>query len=349
MSSSSTNNTTTTNEYIENKKKNLENDNKKNNWKGFFISFLNFIIFIILLIFFGSIGLYISKIVQSNILPFDLKLKPFGKEPFKTINKEIDINILKLRDSYGFNLFKEPIIKTTKAIFDGQKYINSFDESNNILGFLNKNILKNNFYLYYKNVFSNIISTNNIILNSIFSVINSNNIPEWLIIFLFGLFIIPYLFFSYIFNYIISVIYHILCLKQLWRAKIDENPVNFEKSEWEKEYKISFLRLNKLPIAFVSMFIAFFTSFLIPIIMIFYSLLSPLFILYKSSADNFKSNKNFFNFISSTFWTQKIFILFLLSYKLLSLSYSELGINYFIGFLIGILYITFSLKSFQNK
>ena len=78
-------------------KKNGETENTSPDFKGFIKNYLSSIVFTIGISIFiiGGLGLYTTKIAQSNILPDNIELAPYTIKDRVVKDIEININIMK--------------------------------------------------------------------------------------------------------------------------------------------------------------------------------------------------------------------------------------------------------------
>ena len=95
-------------------------------FKSFAANYASSIIFTIGISIFiiGGLGLYTSKVAQSNILPDNIDLAPYTV--FDRVVKNIPIDINVMRPSF-FSENKDTI--SQKVIFNSQEYLDSFKNS----------------------------------------------------------------------------------------------------------------------------------------------------------------------------------------------------------------------------
>ena len=137
-------------------------------FKGFISNYLSSIIFTIGISIFviGGLGLYTTKVAQSNILPDNIDLAPYTI--IDRIVKDIPIDINIMRPSL-FSENKDTL--SQKAIFNSQEYLDSFNKS--LLCSLKKsanpdNGLFANAPLFFSKVYDNLVAKNFLAINSIF-------------------------------------------------------------------------------------------------------------------------------------------------------------------------------------
>ena len=244
------------------------------------------------IIFIGTIGLYTTKIVQSKLLPIDLNSLPYINKKVELTTEEVNIDFVKEISFYG----KSKNVLTQKAIFNKHSFINSFKD-NSILYFFqyfsqNNDGLFSNCFYYLSNVYNNLICSNYTLINYIFS--KYALLPEWLIVFSYGLFLIYVLLFIcfFIFNWGATLIYLITLFPLVF--------TNFDKKtgSWQSFNIFDLLNFLKYPVAFFTFIIAIFFLCIMPVIISITSLISPLFATYKLKNSN--KDKNFIDFLLST-------------------------------------------------
>jgi hypothetical protein len=303
-------------------------------FKGFITNYLSSIIFTIGIGIFiiGGLGLYTTKVAQSNILPDDIELAPYTI--FDRIVDDkcyVDINIM--RPSF-FSENKETLSQKVK--FNSQEYLDSFNKS--FLCSFKKSAdpnagLFSNAPLYFSFVYDNLVAKNFLAINTIFFYLNY--LPEYMIMLLYGIFGIFLWIGLYFFNVCISIFYHIINIPQLFRTVSEEN-----NKQWESMESISFIRFMKLilffflwiPVGALSVFItpAFFTI---------YGLISPLFAKY--NIKNGKNDNNVSNFLYSNLVYKKLFFFILATLSLLSNGIKYLGTNSIVGIVVAIIFAYF--------
>ena len=310
--------------------------------KGFFKNYASSIIFSIGLNVFilGTIGLYTTKVAQANILPDNPELAPYTMFDRIIINDiPIDINIMRPK----FNSENKEIL-SQKAIFESQKYLDSF--SNSFLCSLkdsaNPKHLFSNIPLYFFSVYSNLIAT-------IFSIINAfffkmSYINESIFMLVYGLVysIIWFVIFYYALFW--SIFYHIANIPQLFRnveeiPNIDDSNPNLnplKKPRWESEEKISIFRFGKFISFLVYLIIIIPSIFVSAFAFTIYGFFAPLYATYKIQDDKTNKSEGIFDFIKNTFKYKKLFFFILASTSLVSNGISNFGTAYAISFLLAI-------------
>ena len=107
-------------------KKNEESENTSPDFNGFIKNYLSSIIFTIGIAIFivGGLGLYTTKIAQSNILPDNIELAPYTIKDRLVKDIEININIMK-----PLFFSKNDNISLQKSTFNSQEYLDSFNKN----------------------------------------------------------------------------------------------------------------------------------------------------------------------------------------------------------------------------
>lgn len=326
--------TENTNAIDEKKAEESETSPTSPDFKKFIYYYFSSIVAIAFFIFFiGGLGLYTTKVAQANILPDDVELAPYTI--FDRIVKPtyIDMNIM--RPSF-FSENKDTL--SQKVIFNSEEYLDSFN--NSFLCFLKKHADPNsgifsNMPLYFSFVYDNLVAKNFQAINTIFLYLS--HLPESVIMFLYGIFGIFIWLALYFFNLCISIFYHIINIPQIFRAS------NIETKKWESEENISFFRLKKLLVFFFLWIPAIVSTFLGPIFITIYGLISPLYASYKLKQSSKPQDKSFsfYNFIKNTFVYKKLFFLILGTLSLFTNGNKYLGNNAIIGIVFAVIFAYF--------
>jgi len=309
---------------------------KMGNFKEFFTNLLNNTIFKIIVrtIVFGTMGLYIAKIAQSNILPEDVDLAPFTDVKRNVAQMAVDANIIKERTFFGLGIWDDPInIYSEKIEFDNDAFLKSFNgglfcllKNNAIPGSIFGNIC-----LYFSKVLSETTSNSFWLTNKIYGA--SNNLPEWMIMLLSGFFPSIFFGFFYIFNFFAGIIPHFKHLIQYFRKP------KWNGIDWEEEGNIHFLRPIKWILFWMFWFwISMQSIIVMPIYLTFYNFITPLTAKYKTQGGT--KEHNFGNFLMDTIFYKKSFLLTMFSYYLATNAYKFLTPSYFIAVIIAILITT---------
>lgn len=311
-------------------------------FKGFITNYLSSIIFTIGIFIFiiGGLGLYTTKVAQSNILPDNIELAPytvFDRIIEKVGNKDFTVDINVMRSSF-FSDNKDTL--SQKAIFNSQEYLDSFNKSFlcSLKNSANPNAgLFANAPLYFSFVYDNLVAKNFLAINTIFFYLSY--LPESAIMFLYGIFGIFIWIGLYFFNVCISIFYHIINIPQLFRTESQN-----DNKKWEASEHTSFLRFMKLILFFFLWIpVGALSAFVMPIFFTLYGLIAPLFATYKLKNIESKQNKyfNIIDFIKDTFAYKKFFFFILATLSLFSNGIKYLGNNAIIGIIVAVIFAYF--------
>ena len=325
------------------KKKKKETPNEtynsitSNDFKKFIINYLLSIIFTIGITVFiiGTLGLYTTKVAQSNILPDDISLAPYTYYDRIVTDQKIDINIIKPSFFSGNN-----DTLSQKAIFKSQKYLDSFDSG--FLCFFKKNAktpnegLFANASLFFSSVYNNIVAKNFMVINTIFYYLSY--LPESVIMLIYGFFGIFLWIILYYFNICISIFYHIISIPELFRNASYEFP-----EKWQSTDKISFFSLKLVLFCFIWWWIGLISIFITPAFFTNYAFLSPLFAKYKVTNLNSEKDKemSIIDFIKNTFAYKQYFFIILATISLFFNGIIYLGFNSIIGIALAVVFAYF--------
>jgi len=318
----------------------------------FCLFYLLTILFIIGIFIFGSLGLYTTKIAQSNILPDNIELAPYTVID-RILENNIDIDINVMRPSL-FSEYKE--IFSQKANFNSQEYLDSF--SNSFLCYLKKNAqdpeggFLSNGSLFFSSVYDNIVAKNFLAINTIFYYLSY--LPESAIMIFYVFFGIILFIMLYLYNLVYSVIYHVSKIPELFRNVSNTNTEETNKKikMWESYenigfFNIGFLKFNTklLLFCFVWWWILIISAFLSPIIFTFYGLLSPLYVTY--NVKNIEKKHTIIDFIKNTFVYKKLFFTILATITLYFSSISFFGFSSIIGVTIAVVAL-YAMDVYKN-
>ena len=267
------------------------------------------------------------------------------------------MNILKERGFHGLNIFSDPLQTfSQKAIFNGKDFLSSYE--NGLVGFFHKKSDTSNIMLYYSKIIDASICYNNYVINKLYNVFNQF-LPEWVILLLFGSFGIFVFIINYAFNWITSIIVHIMYLNQMFRNQTDVDSssgmfdwmfgLKKEKTsfEWEPESSISFTRITKWFFLFLwSIPIFIICFFILPIFMTLYSIFSPYLATYSLEGGN--KNNNLFTFLLSILSYQKIFFIVLFTVSIINSVSSSLGNAYLLPMVLAIIISAYFLNIYQT-
>ena len=305
-------------------------------FKGFISNYLSSIIFTIGISIFviGGLGLYTTKVAQSNILPDNIEQAPYTIIDRVVENIPVDINIIRPTFwSENKDTFSQ------KAVFNSQEYLDSF--SNSFLCSLKSKAdpkSGSNAALFFSRVYDNLVAKNLLAINTIFLYLSY--FPESIIMLLYGFFGIFIWFGLYLFNMCISIFYHFINIPELFRASSNISDNNTDAFEWESDDNISYIRLLKLLFFFFIWFpIGLISTFVMPTFFTIYGLISPLFATYNIN----KTRKTYsvYDFIIDTFAYKKLFFFILATVSLFTNGIKYLGNNSVIGIIVAVMFAYF--------
>ena len=135
-------------------------------------------------IFMGSIGVYMTKIAQSNVLPDSADSAPYDNVMPDVQPINIDSNVLRQYDWHGLGwmMFHPPTEQVSQSVhFDFTQVLDTY-----YMGMYGKLIenTHSNFLLYFRHVFDTTLSVNNMGLNALFRGLGYV-LPEWAIMLVF--------------------------------------------------------------------------------------------------------------------------------------------------------------------
>jgi hypothetical protein len=332
---------------IDTKKKENEssgNSDKPPDYAGFFSNIVLSVIINRIFISFllvGSIGLYICKIAQANILPDNMEYIPFGSKPVQIEQIPINVNVVK---EYGLSGLGWLIGETPKKLWSTKILFNIDNSETGTIAFIKSLQTKPKsasfFGLYISNIILSVISINNLIINKVFSIANEF-LPESAIIILFPFVLI----FLFIFFFILNIILCFFFQVKFWKDFFMDKNIKDNKVNWIEPF--TYLRPWRAFLLFLYVIFLFFPmATMTPFILILYSFLSPLFI----SGEN-QSNKepyNFAKFIKDVLLYKSQLFLIILSLGLIIDSNKYLGSNSMIGCIIGIIIVFFGLHLYNQ-
>jgi hypothetical protein len=307
-------------------------------FKGFATNYLLSIIFTIGIVIFiiGGLGLYTTKVAQSNILPDNIEYAPYTIFDREVSPIPIDINVMRpsIFSENGDTL-------SQKVIFNSKEYLDSFNKS--FLCSLKKSAVPTNgmfanLPLYFSFVYDNIVANNFLAINTLFFYLSF--LPESVIMFLYGFFGIFLWIGLYFFNICISIFYHIINIPQLFRSASYNN----NETQWEPMKEIGFIRFVKLVLFFFLWIpIGSLSAFIVPPFFTIYGLIAPLLTTYKLTQKATNKNKtyNVIDFIKNTFAYKQFFFFVLATISLFSNGSKYLGNNAIFGIIIAVMFAYF--------
>ena len=156
------------------KKKDKNANVSKENWKDFGNALTKSMIFIIFGVWIvGSMGLYTSKVVQSGILPDDIRLKPFGETNIQYYINSTTQSVNSLPNIYT-NVFINNSIGQSMT-FNVDSIIKIYEKT---LSYVTPNNDSSIFLIYLYEVIKTLLVVNNKIVVALFGLlIPSGNIP----------------------------------------------------------------------------------------------------------------------------------------------------------------------------
>jgi hypothetical protein len=331
---------------IDNKKKENETGTIESPNYGSFASQLISYVITTLVIFgvIGSVGLYTCKIAQANVLPTDMDYYPFGDEIKEVDQIHINTNVVKEYGYGGFGwLFGEnPVQFSTKIEFDFNNISKNYD--NGLIGMMNKwknDPKKANFFGFYiRDVIFNIIAANNSLIDKIYNTFNEN-ISESMILLLYPMFFFIFSILMVFVNMALTFFYQIKCAKDFFMGKNEKG----NKVEWFEPFTY-FQPFRLICLGLYAFFLFFPIVFLLPILIVIYTIFSPLFI--SGNIQNTKTPFGFAHFLRDVLLYKSQLFIIIMTYGLLTISQKTLGTNALIGCIIGILIVFFSFHLYNQ-
>jgi hypothetical protein len=329
-----------------NKLQNNDDNSSKPNYTGFTIGLLTYSFHIIIsFVLVGSIGLYLCKIAQANVLPDDINFYPFGEKINEVEQIPINTNIVKVYGLMGLGLFlgqKPEKEESTKIVFNSKEVYDSYNKG--IIGFLNSlktNPDKSSYVgLYLNDVISSVIANNNWIINKLFGFLNQY-LPESFIIIISPMISVILLIFMFFTNIILCFFYQLTNWSDFFKDKNVKN----EKVSWKEPF--TYFRPWRAFVLFLyCLFLFFPVVSCLPLFTTFYSIFSPLGI--NAKLFNTNINYGFGSFIKDVILYKSQLYLILLTFGLLTQSSLYLGINGIIGCIIGILIVIFCFHMYNQ-
>ena len=241
------------------------------------------------------------------------------------------MNVMQEYPFHGLKFWATPEgITSQKSVFNNKAFLGTY--TNGLVGSLNKKASgHSNIVLYYSQVINDAIVWNNWFVNYVFSFLNTY-LPEWTIITVFGyLFLVVLLPGLTVLNFGASIISHVMNLPQMFRRKGGTSSglvqwflgIKTTSTKWQPEEDIEYFGFNTLshwfwmclwgyPIFLIS-------TIVMPLVLTFYTIISPLFATYSVVGDDLNKNepKGFSAFVKSVFSTHKVLIKILVTIALL--------------------------------
>jgi hypothetical protein len=315
-----------------------EPDVSPTNYKSFISNYITSIIFTIgvSVILIGSLGLYTTKVAQSNILPDNINLAPYTDIIRNVQETPIDMNIVR---DISWNLKVHNIV-SQKAYFNEAQFLDNFKNTltGNVLGSLkSKSNPSSGFFsnggLYFSSIYDSMMSKNFGFINSLFLYLSY--LPETAIMLLYGFFGMFIWVGLYIFNFFTSIMYHISYILQFFRTSLPN-----DATKWEASSDVSLVGFNKIGkwclFFMLWWWVALISIFITPLITSLLTLISPLQTNYKLDRDS-KKYLGIFDFIKDTIVYKKSFIVILSTVSLLYNATKYLGVQSLIGVIVAIM------------
>lgn len=280
----------------------------------------------------GSVGLYICKIAQANLMPFNTDAKPYS-------NKNLNVEPIEINFFNKGGMFDEP--SSVKVMFDTDKVMNEYEKG--ILGYINsfKTSPKRagSMLLYVRDVLLNIISTDNLILSKVFDILNTY-INENILLLAFPSIFMIFVIILFVMNLLLTIVFQLYYLSDLFRTP----SVNGSEVTWGDVW------LSFNPFGWLKFLVVFFfggiLTIISPIFTTFYTILAPLTISGKVSSTGEKIN--FLTFILSLIKFKLELIMAVISIYMIIDAYKIIGVSSTIPFVIGA-FLTILGVHFLNK
>ena len=303
------------------------------NFSSFVTNYMTSLIFTIgfSVVLIGTLGLYTTKVAQSNILPDNVELAPFTDTMRNVEEIPIDMHIIR---NLTWGGVKNTI--SQKGFFDEQNFLETFKDT--LAGKVlcawksvsepTSGVLANG-GLFFSNVYNSTMATNFAFINTFF--LWMSYLPESIIMLVYALFGIFIWMGLYFINFFFGAFYHITNILNLFR-----NTLPKDNTKWEAPADTSFFSFKIIYFIFIWWWIVFISIFVTPIITTFLGLITPLQTKYKTNKDS-KTYLNVFNYIVDTVIYKRSFIIILATLSLISNALKTLGSQYMIGIIIAII------------
>lgn len=304
--------------------------------KGFATNLVNNTVFkiIVRIIVFGTMGLYVAKVAQSNILPDDPSLSPFTNIKRDVQSMSQDINVIKRRSFFGLGIWDDPTgVYSQKVSFDNDNFQNSFNGS--FLCILRNNAVPGSIFgnicLYFSKVLSDTTANSFWLTNKLYNAYNY--LPEWLIMLVSGFYPSIFLATFFIFNFFAGIIPHFKHMVQFFRKP------DWSGTGWEEEENVHFFRPIKwLLFWWIWFWMAISSIGWMPLYLTFYNFIKPLTATYKTEGS--EESKGFGSFLLDTIFYKKTFLLATFVYYLFNNTVKFLTPSYTVGIIMAVLIIT---------
>ena len=324
---------------IDEKKKEEKTIEPEKKMKQFFFNYFYSIIGTIIIGIFivGGVGLYTTKVAQSNILPDNIDLAPYTDKSRGVNAVTIDMHVMR---PYLWSTNEETF--TQKVKFDADDYLNTFKDG--FLCYLKTNGKPNsgtfsNIFLFLSKVCNSIVVSNFTIINTMFYYFSF--LPESIFMLLYGVFGMFIWIVLYFINIFISVVFHGANLFEFFRQPKEDND-----NEWEESTETSIFRIKKLLLMMIYIPFAILSVFVCSILFTIYGLITPLYAKYNINASTEKSDIR--TFIKDTFIYKKFFFMILASVSLIGNGTKYLGNGALMGIAIAILF-AYAMGLYKNE
>jgi len=345
------------------------NTTEEADWQGFFKNFSHGLITGILVgvVFIGSAGLFLTKVVNANILPTELEA-----EPYKNVKRLVDIELIYMNPvkklcCYGLGFWSDPESYNIQEANFVNKGINldfmenfkntwlcslkykadpstvpELDTDSKMTAYLRSHdpIRKSPFWTFEYETLKPMLCMSFTFVSNIFYYMNY--LPEWATMLFCALFFSVILTIVYICNFFYGVGSHISHVSELWN--------NFWKPEFNKGIDPNQLNWNWISTCF------FFFLYLTPVfwsaimtpafitIYTFYKALSANYIVRTKQNESPKEQLNFISFIKNVMYYKKTFIIILVMFNLMAATNEYLGVSYLPGVIIAVLILVFGMN-----
>jgi len=346
----------------------------KTDWPGFFKNFSNGLItgVFVGVILIGSIGLFLTKVANANILPTTCDASPYEK--FER-NVEIDIiymNPVKQLSFYGLGFWAQPL----KYWIQEANFVNPDANLDFMKNFTNTWLcslgykadpstdttkegpstpgLKSPFWTFENNTLKSMLCMSFKILSNVFYYMNY--LPEWATMIIFALFFSVILTFIYMGNFIYSIYSHLSNIPELFKNIWDPDafngrpPSGIEPQGIFDYAKLIFSYVKKIFAFLFYLFVALCSAAVSPVFITLYTFIKSLSATYVVRQKEPLANpadapkQNLFSFIKNVLYYKKTFIIILVMLNLISSTNKYLGASYMPGVIIAILILIFGMN-----
>jgi hypothetical protein len=350
------------------------NTTDKADWSGFLKNFSNGAITGILVgvVFIGSIGLFLTKVANANILPTTCDAIPYDNFERKLGIDIIYMNPVKQLSFYGLGFWAQPLAYWIQEA----NFVNEDADLNFMKKFTNTwlcslgykadpisditsekpttPIFKSPFWTFEHNTLKSMLCMSFTILSTIFYYMNY--LPEWAIMIFFAYFFSIILTIIYMGNFIYGAYSHLSNIPALWKNLWDSDAFNgIPPSNIEPkgvfDYTKKFLGYVKLFLYFLLYLMgAVFSAIAAPVFITCYTFIKALSATYvvrqkEPVTDPRDAPKmNLLSFIKNIVYYKKTFIIILVMLNLMGAANQYLGKSYMPGVIIAILILIFGMN-----